>query len=367
MIFIDLLLYSEETTTDVNSLLEKHASNLGYIEYLPSNYKKIVVQLAAVKKKVELNGITYTIWKGQNKKWNLNLKLFLYLRNQKPNIILVHSFIYAWQILFLRLIISSKTKIIVQNHAEKPFGYKKRWIQKIAAKGIFAFLFVSKEQADPWIKAGIIKSRNEVFEVMEGSTNFTEKDKFSARKSLNFKGKTLFLWVGRLDKNKDPLTILHAYNSYTKHNKDVMLWMVYSTTDLLDEVKEFIRVNNLLQHVELLGEIEHSELEVYYNAADYFILGSHYEGSGYALCEAMACGCVPIVTKIPSFEKMLNKGECGYLFEPGNTEELTKLLLQLDEDKLPYLRQLAIEKFKTNLSFQAIGGQITKILLHTSK
>jgi len=34
--------------------------------------------------------------------------------------------------------------------------------------------------------------------------------------------------------------------------------------------------------VHLLGKIAHSEIEQYYNSADYFVLGSHYEGSGYA-------------------------------------------------------------------------------------
>ena len=39
----------------------------------------------------------------------------------------------------------------------------------------------------------------------------------------------------------------------------------------------------------------------YYGAADVFVSGSHSEGSGYALIEAMSAGVVPVVTDIPSF------------------------------------------------------------------
>ncbi len=54
---------------------------------------------------------------------------------------------------------------------------------------------------------------------------------------------------------------------------------------------------------------------MYYNSADYFVLGSHYEGSGFSLVEAMSCGVIPIVTDIPSFRMMTNNGKIGTLME----------------------------------------------------
>jgi glycosyltransferase involved in cell wall biosynthesis len=57
----------------------------------------------------------------------------------------------------------------------------------------------------------------------------------------------------------------------------------------------------------------------YYSAADVFISGSHYEGSGYALIEAMSAGLVPIVTDIPSFRSIT--GDSGERWQPGDANE----------------------------------------------
>src|SRR5438876_111648 len=54
----------------------------------------------------------------------------------------------------------------------------------------------------------------------------------------------------------------------------------------------------------MLGHVLHFRLAAFYSAADLFVLGSHDEGSGYAVLEACACGASPVVTDIPSFRRM---------------------------------------------------------------
>ena len=361
--YIDLLLLSEEEVRTMPVLIEKHKSNLDYIKYKSGNIDATIIQHARFSYTSEKDGIKYKIIKGRNRKWNLHLSLFLSLRKQKPDVILVHSMIYAFQIIILRWIVGSGTKFIVQNHAEKPSTSNRKFIQKLAGKCIDAYLFVSKTQTTAWIDAGIIRNTSKIYEVMEGSTNFTLRDKYNSKTNLDFKDVTLFLWVGRLDLNKDPLTILKSFGLYVAQNKMARLIMIYGTAELEPEVRNFIYQNKLESSIQLSGRIEHAKLEQYYNAADYFILGSHYEGSGYALCEAMACGCVPIVTDIPSFRAMLNQGECGYLFEPGSSEELSEILMKLNENERERYQKKVIEKFKKDLSFEAIGTKISEIII----
>ena len=57
--------------------------------------------------------------------------------------------------------------------------------------------------------------------------------------------------------------------------KEYGIWKVYTWADTRARVEELMR------------------------AADIFTLGSHREGSGYALTEALACGLPPVVTDIP--------------------------------------------------------------------
>ena len=73
--------------------------------------------------------------------------------------------------------------------------------------------------------------------------------------------------------------------------------MIYSEDDLLDAVKERVRRSpSLADRVRLIGAVPHDQMTTFYSAADLFVVGSHHEGSGYALMEACACGAVPVVT-----------------------------------------------------------------------
>src|SRR3954465_15938326 len=98
------------------------------------------------------------------------ISLFIELRKQNPDVILLHSMIFSWQILFLGLIKRNKTKILVQNHAEAHGGRMRKKLEKLAATYIDGFLFVNKEQAEPWTRSGIINDRKKACEVMGGAT-----------------------------------------------------------------------------------------------------------------------------------------------------------------------------------------------------
>jgi glycosyltransferase involved in cell wall biosynthesis len=101
-------------------------------------------------------------------------------------------------------------------------------------------------------------------------------------------------------------------------------------------------------------------LENYYRAADYFILGSHRESMGFVLCEAMACGCIPIVSNIPSFKKMTENGTYGFLFPPGDEDALYTILMNLHTIDKPALIKKVVDKFNKDLSFQTIAANIEK-------
>jgi glycosyltransferase involved in cell wall biosynthesis len=134
--------------------------------------------------------------------------------------------------------------------------------------------------------------------------------------------------------------------------------MAYNSQPLEAQVRSFIRTNGLAENVKMLGVVEYSDLEIWYNAADYFVLGSHHEGSGYALCEALAAGCIPIVTNIPSFRKMTNAGRLGMLFEPENVGQLTTCLARTLDLHPDQLRSTVRRFFEDELSHAAIARKI---------
>lgn len=295
-------------------------------------------------------------FRGKNTFFHLPFALCRYIRREAPEIAMIHGFTFPVQLLLLRLMKRKKTKLIIQHHAEKPFAHPvKRWFQKIAYSPADAFLFASKALADPFLEQGIITSPEKIHEVMEGSTLFRPLPKQEARRMLDIPDGRVFLWVGRLDANKDPLTVLKAMHRLKETGERFKLYMIYGTDELEGEVRDYIREKGLREHIIPIGKTEHGLLESWYSAADYFVAASHYEGSGIALCEAMACGCIPVVSYIPSFATMTEQGRYGSLFEAGNEEDLFKQLTSLKNADASVMSTSVVAHFQQQLSLEAIG------------
>jgi glycosyltransferase involved in cell wall biosynthesis len=252
--------------------------------------------------------------------------------------------------------VGRKSRIIVQHHGERPFRNFKRVFQRIANSCIDGYLFTAYGNAEKWMEQGLV-SREKCYEVLEASTFMKKKDKSESRAKLGIADIDMFLWVGRLEKNKDPMTVLSGFEQYLKLNSTALLYMIYQENDLLKDVQILVANSELLKRaVRLVGRIDHADLDSWFSAADYFISGSHKEGSGYALIEAIACGCTPIVTDIPSFRKIT--GGHGYLYEPGNPESLCDVLMQLGKISKNEVSSSIVHYFNKSLSFEKIANDI---------
>ena len=245
------------------------------------------------------------------------------------------------------------------NNINATFNY----LQKIADRSVDAYLFVSDEFSAEWIKKGIFKNKKKIHEVLQSSSVFFQEDKIAAKKILNINGEPVFLWIGRLEKNKDPLTVVKAFIKYLSFRPLAKLYMIYQDDQLLPEVKTLINADNKTKDgIILTGKIEHRQLQTWYNAADFFISGSHYEGSGIAACEAMSCGCIPVLTNITSFSRMTGPGKCGLLYEAGNAEQLFSTLSNTNEMNIKIEKEKVLKQFNDELSFEALAKKITKVI-----
>ena len=92
---------------------------------------------------------------------------------------------------------------------------------------------------------------------------------------------------------------------------------------------------------------------------EFFILGSHAEGSGYALHEAMACGCIPIVTDIAPFMFMTNDGNCALLFKPSDENSCVEALRKTQEIDTSIYRKSILTQVESKLSPNAIASDIS--------
>jgi glycosyltransferase involved in cell wall biosynthesis len=348
--------------SDPEEWLERISFYTGLLEELAREYEVESIEQINYSGRLIQNAVTYHFLNFKKKKLWFPRRLHRYIKDLKPDVLFVNGFIFPIQIIQLRKTLGKRVKIIVLHRAEKPFNGIKGYIQKLADRSVDAYLFASDEFGEDWINKGIIKSKEKIHEVMQSSSIFHLEDKTTAKEILQINGDRLFLWVGRLNTNKDPLTVVKAFKKYLSVRTGAKLYMIYQTDELLPEVETLINTDRKTREsIVLVGKVEHRQLQLWYNATDFFISGSHYEGSGISVCEAMSCGCIPLLTNIISFRRMTGPGKCGFLYEPGNAEQLSSILLKTNELDLQVEKQKAVKQFADELSFKAIAKKIKRI------
>ena len=133
----------------------------------------------------------------------------------------------------------------------------------------------------------------------------------------------------------------------------------FATAPLLRTVQRRIAVDPLLRdRVHLLGRVPHERVEQLMRAADFFVLGSHREGSGYSLIEALACGLSPVVTDIPSFRSLTGAGTVGMLWPCGDAHKLSAALMSIASRPQPEMRAAVRAHFDAQLSFASLGRKL---------
>lgn len=359
---IDVVYYSHNNLKDPRQVLEKHAPSMGFVDFIRHKLDIQLIKHLDYEGKQMINGVQYVFFKSSNKFWHIPFKTHQYIKSQQPDVIIIQGLIFPLQVIALRMKVGKNCKIIVQHHGERPFTGIKKILQKAADRYISAYIFTSLGNAREWVDKKIIKAISKCHEVLEASTSFTIQNEQECKKVLQLEGDTNFLWVGRLNYNKDPLTVLIAFEKFIQLNPNVKLYMIYQTDDLLKEVKAFIAEYPLLKNsVVLKGKIPHNELECWYTSADFYISASNKESCGYALLEAMACGCIPVVTSIPSFKKITGNGKYGFLFSPGEPDELLKILSDLKNINTKEFSDNVAQYFKNTLSFKNIADDLYNI------
>ncbi len=309
----------------------------------------------------EKDNVSYYLIKDKNKNnleiWK-NPEIFHgQIITGKPDIIHINSFNYIFQAYLLKKI-STPSTILIQHHAEKPWKGIKKTLQRILSSYVDGYIFSSQLIYEKWINSGTLNKEKSVAEIIENSTNFSFGDKRNAKSITGMCGKPIFLWVGRLNENKDPHTVITGFSMLLNDYPDAELYMVYSENDLEETIRKIIYSDKkLINAIKLLEQIDHNDLNDFFNSADYYVSGSHYEGSGYSLIEAMACGTIPVVTDIPSFRTITRNGNVGGLWEPGNPKAFyitARKVIELDEVEQS---KKALNIFKADLSFKSLSNK----------
>jgi glycosyltransferase involved in cell wall biosynthesis len=100
-----------------------------------------------------------------------------------------------------------------------------------------------------------------------------------------------------------------------------------------DEIKRRIRATRLTEHVVLYGSMPDREIARLLRSADLMAMPSTYEGYGIAYVEGMAFGLPAIATTSGAAMEIISHGENGWLINPGDSQEITRILTEFRENR----------------------------------
>ena len=74
-----------------------------------------------------------------------------------------------------------------------------------------------------------------------------------------------------------------------------------------------------------------------------------YESFGYTIIESYACGVPVVASDSGGARELVQEGQTGFLFEPGNPLDLQEKILQLvaNRQRLLKMKEHALERAKT--------------------
>lgn len=144
----------------------------------------------------------------------------------------------------------------------------------------------------------------------------------------------LFLFVGRLARDKGVLDLAQAFAELASERRDCYLLFVGPDEDRLAAPIEAVAAEGK-DRLRFRGYTPAPEQFV--AAADVLCLPSYREGFGVVIIEAAACGIPAVASRIYGITDAVVEEETGILHDPGNEAEIAAALRRFAEN--PGLRQ----------------------------
>ena len=224
------------------------------------------------------------------------------LRN-KPDIVIVGEYsIGAWCAVVARMLSRKKFKIVTicddsVKIAEECTGARRKSRDRLLKK--LDGILLGNEPVQKWYNQYCnvpsfvfpIIHRDEVFRE-ELAESIDKADKLINEYKLQ--GKKVFLFVGRLVKEKNVAYLVSSFMEAHKDNKDMVLLVVgdSGSSDGTEEKKcrELIHEKGATDYIHMVGHKEGKELLAFFNVAQVLVLPSFYEPFGAVVNEALLAG-----------------------------------------------------------------------------
>jgi glycosyltransferase involved in cell wall biosynthesis len=138
------------------------------------------------------------------------------------------------------------------------------------------------------------------------------------------------LYLGTLEPRKNIPTLLRAYAAARQRGLTAPLVLAGGRGWRDQTIEPLIEELGMTGAVRLVGFVPMDEQVLWYNAATLFAFPSRYEGFGFPVLEAMACGTPVVASNRSALPEVV--GDAGVLVDPDEPEALAEVLVSVVHD-----------------------------------
>ena len=223
--------------------------------------------------------------------------------------------------------------------------YYAKIMLKIAAKKAKTIITVSENTKKDILKYFKV-DENKIKVIYSGvKENLKQKPKEQLKylyEKFNIpKDKKILMYVGNLKPHKNLEKLLQAFSKMQSRDETTLLLVgkAFENYNILEQKEEELKIKDKVIHT---GIIEERELCDLYNLADLFVFPSLYEGFGFPVIEAMACGTKVVSSNTSSLPEV--GGDVIPYFNPEDVDEMAEVIeKELKRDETEEEKQRRIE------------------------
>ena len=160
--------------------------------------------------------------------------------------------------------------------------------------------------------------------------NWIDFKKYKVENREFDKNELNILFLGWVDKNKGIFDLLSVFKKIIQMKFHLKLNLIIAGKGRdFNLLKSKIEKYNLSKHVSLLGWVNENKKLQLLKKSDIYVCPSYFEGFPNSLLECMASGIPSISTNVGSIPDVISNGKNGFLYDPGDNNELESLIISL--------------------------------------
>jgi glycosyltransferase involved in cell wall biosynthesis len=150
--------------------------------------------------------------------------------------------------------------------------------------------------------------------------------------------------IGNFWTLKDQMLLLKALDILIKNGKNLRVQFIGSGATL-QSCKEYVIKQKLENYVKFLSEVDHTQLNSFYNNLDIFVLPSYYEAFGCVYAEALQIGIPIIAVRGQGIEDIIKtEDKERFLIDKGSYQELAIKIISMMEQAVEIKYDMDIDK-----------------------